>query len=113
MTPATDELDHVLADRVVTAGDLAALPWTGRAVREAMWLYPAAHSIGRSNTHEEMLNGYRIPAGSAIVVSPWTIHRSPKSTRATVGGGYRRSLTGSKPRSDPAPTGRRAWRVFT
>ncbi|HET9649859.1 MAG TPA: cytochrome P450 [Microlunatus sp.] len=73
-----DELDQVLADRVVTAGDLAALPWTGRAVREAMRLYPAAHSIGRSNTHEEMLNGYRIPAGSAVVVSPWTIHRSPK-----------------------------------
>jgi cytochrome P450 len=26
----------------------------------------------------EVLNGYRIPAGSAIVVSPWTVHRSPK-----------------------------------
>lgn len=73
-----DELDQVLAGRPVTAADLAGLPWTGRAVREAMRLYPAAHSIGRSNIHEERLNGYRIPAGSAVVVSPWTIHRSPK-----------------------------------
>jgi cytochrome P450 len=63
---------------VVSADDLADLPWTLRAVREAMRLYPAAHSIGRSNTSDEILNGYRISAGSAIVISPWAIHRSPK-----------------------------------
>jgi cytochrome P450 len=73
-----DELDRVLGGRAVTAGDVANLPWTGRAVREAMRLYPAAHSIGRSNTQDEVLNGCRIPAGSAIVLSPWAVHRSPK-----------------------------------
>src|SRR5215213_7043531 len=57
---------------------MANLPRTVRTVREAMRIYPAAHSIGRSNTNDEVLNGYRIPAGSAIVVSPWTVHRSPK-----------------------------------
>jgi cytochrome P450 len=43
-----------------------------------MRLYPAAHSIGRSTTADEVLQGYRIPAGSAIVLSPWAVHRSPK-----------------------------------
>ncbi len=73
-----DEVDHTLAGQPVTAADLGGLPWTGRAVREGMRLYPAGHSIGRSNLQEEVLGGYRIPARSAIVVSPWTIHRSPK-----------------------------------
>jgi cytochrome P450 len=73
-----DELKRVLAGRPATADDMAGLPWTVRAVREAMRLYPAAHSIGRSNANDEVLNGHRIPAGSAIVVSPWTVHRSPK-----------------------------------
>ena len=73
-----DELDQRLAGQVVNADDLADLPWTLRAVREAMRLYPAAHSIGRSNANDEILNGYRIAAGSAIIISPWAIHRSPK-----------------------------------
>lgn len=73
-----DELAQVLDGRPATAYDLARLPWTINAVREAMRLYPAAHSIGRSNVRDEVLNGYRIPAGSTIVVSPWTVHRSPK-----------------------------------
>ena len=73
-----DELDQRLSGQLVSADDLDDLPWTLRAVREAMRLYPAAHSIGRSNTNDEILNGYRIPAGSAIIISPWAIHRSPK-----------------------------------
>lgn len=73
-----DELDQGLSGPLVSADDLAALPWTVRSVREAMRLYPAAHSIGRRTTADEVLQGYRIPSGSAIVISPWAVHRSPK-----------------------------------
>jgi cytochrome P450 len=73
-----DELTQVLDGRPATANDLANLPWTLNAVREAMRLYPPAHGIGRSNAHDEILDGYRIPAGSTIAVNPWTVHRSPK-----------------------------------
>ncbi len=73
-----EELSSVLGRRSVTASDLVELPWTGRVVREGMRLYPAAHSIGRTNVSEEILGGYRIPAGSTVVISPWTVHRSPK-----------------------------------
>jgi cytochrome P450 len=73
-----EEVERVLDGGVVTASDIANLSWTVRSVQEAMRLYPAAHSIGRSNIKDEVLNGYRIPAGSAVVVSPWAVHRSPE-----------------------------------
>jgi cytochrome P450 len=43
-----------------------------------MRLYPAAHGMARSTRHDEMLGGYRIPAGSWIEVSPWGVHHSPE-----------------------------------
>jgi cytochrome P450 len=72
------ELNHVVGARAPKAEDLGELPLTGWAVREAMRLYPAAHSIGRRNVAEEILGGYRLPARSNVVVSPWVVHRSPK-----------------------------------
>ena len=73
-----DEVQRVLAGRLPTAEDVPHLVWTGRAAREAMRLYPAAHTIGRSAQSDEVLNGFRIPAGSVIVVSPWAVHRSAR-----------------------------------
>lgn len=73
-----DELKQVVHGPMVSAEEVSALPWTGRVVREAMRLYPSAHSIGRLSVEDDVLVGYRIPAGSAVVMSPWAIHRSPK-----------------------------------
>jgi cytochrome P450 len=74
-----DELDRVLGGRAVTAEDVGRqrLPWTGHVVREAMRLYPAAHGTARSTRADEVLGGYRIPAGSWLEVSPWGVHHSP------------------------------------
>ena len=76
-TTVQDEVRQVLDGRPPTPTDLRRMPWTERAVREAMRLYPAAHTIGRSPRNDEVLNGFRIPAGSIVVVSPWAVHRSP------------------------------------
>ena len=72
------ELLEVLGDRPPTSADVPALQWTGRVTREAMRLYPPAHAIGRQARHDDTLCGYRIPAGAAVVISPWAVHRSPK-----------------------------------
>ena len=72
-----DELTSMLGGRPINSADAAALPWTGRVVRESMRLYPAAHSIGRRALHDDVLCGYRIPQGSDVIISPWAIHRSP------------------------------------
>ena len=72
------ELTHVLNGRPPTAHDVAALPVTGWTVRETMRLYPAAHSVGRLAEQDDVLCGHRIPAGAAVIISPWAVHHSPK-----------------------------------
>ena len=72
------ELSGVLGDRAPTGGDVAALPVTGWAVREAMRMYPAAHSVARRAEHDDVLCGRLIPAGSNVVMSPWAVQHSPR-----------------------------------
>ncbi|MFI5934213.1 cytochrome P450 [Actinoplanes sp. NPDC051494] len=71
------EIGEVLAGRPATAADVSRLPWTYRAVCEALRLYPPAHTIARVAAADEVLGGYRVPAGSTVLVTPWAVHRSP------------------------------------
>lgn len=73
-----DELDHVLAGQLPTLEKLEALPYTRMILSEAMRLYPPAWAIGREATDECMIGGYRIRAGSTIVVSQWLMHRDAR-----------------------------------
>src|SRR5664279_4352824 len=75
----TTELAEVLGHRPPTGADVPALTWTERVTREALRLYPPGHAIGRRARQEDVLCGYRIPAGAAVVISPWAIHRSPRN----------------------------------
>jgi len=70
-----DELDRELGGRRATAEDLPRLAVTGRFVREAMRLWPASHSLGRAPVEDEVLGGYRIPAGSSVIVFSYALHR--------------------------------------
>jgi cytochrome P450 len=72
-----DELARVLDGRAPTGSDVAALPITGWVVREALRLYPAAHTVGRRAEQADVICGHRIPAGASVVVSPWVVHHSP------------------------------------
>ena len=74
-----DELTRELGDRRATAQDLPRLVLTGRFVREAMRLYPASHSLGRTPVNDEVLGGYHLPAGSSVIVYSYALHRSAES----------------------------------
>ena len=74
-----EELQQELGDRPLSATDATRLPWTGRVAREAMRLYPASHSIGRSPIGDQVVGGYLLPAGSTVVVSTYALHRSSDS----------------------------------
>ena len=74
-----EELQRELGDRPPSAFDATHLPLTARVAREAMRLYPASHSIGRSPIGDQVLGGYRLPAASTVVVSTYALHRSPDS----------------------------------
>lgn len=72
------EVDRVLGGRLPTADDVAALAYTRMVLAEAMRLYPPAWIMGREAREDVEIGGYRIPAGSTVLVSQWVIHRDPR-----------------------------------
>jgi cytochrome P450 len=71
------EITQVVGGRTPQAEDIPRLRFTEMAVKEAMRLYPPAYSLGRIAEHEVIIGGYRIPAGSILLLSQWTTHRRP------------------------------------
>lgn len=73
-----EELECVLAGRVPEFSDLPALSFTEQVIKESMRLYPPAWSVARTVISEFELRGYKIPAGSNVVMSQWIMHRDPR-----------------------------------
>jgi cytochrome P450 len=68
------ELHSVLNGRSPTVEDLARLPYLEMVVKESMRLFPPAWLLGRCAVKDYDLEGYHLPAGSFVVLSPWVIH---------------------------------------
>lgn len=76
---AREEVDAVLAGRVPTADDAAALPYLGATLKEAMRLFPpVAAFMTRRLTREITVAGVRLPARALVRVTPWLLHRDPR-----------------------------------
>ena len=73
----TDEIDHLLAGRTPTIEDLPRLPFTRMVLEESMRLYPPGWGIDRLLAQNDMLGGYKIPAGTTIGISMYVVHRLP------------------------------------
>jgi cytochrome P450 len=73
-----EEARTVLGDRAPTAADAASLAYTTAVVKEAMRLYPPVYGIGRRTGAPGVVGGYLLPAGSALLISPWVTHRHPR-----------------------------------
>ena len=74
---AREEVDRVLGNRRPGADDLDALPYVTKVLKEAMRLFPAAPAIGRRAVADTEVDGYLVPAGANVFVSPWVTHRHP------------------------------------
>ncbi len=68
------ELRSVLNGRAPTVEDLGQLPYLEMVVKESMRLFPPAWMLGRRAVKDYELEGYRLPAGSFAVLSPWVMH---------------------------------------
>lgn len=54
---------------------LDALPWTRACFEEAMRLFPPAPLFTRVALKETRVADRRVPAGTAMLISPWVLHR--------------------------------------
>ena len=73
-----EEVDRALGGRTPTLADLPSLPFTRNVIQESMRLFPPAWITGRRAEADDVVCGYRIPAGTQMLVSPWATHRHPQ-----------------------------------
>jgi cytochrome P450 len=71
------EVDRVVGDGPVTARCVEALGYTRMVLQESMRLYPPVWLMSRRCVEDAAIGGVRIPAGTLVVVSPYTLHRHP------------------------------------
>jgi cytochrome P450 len=69
------EVDQVLTDGPAQYEQLSELPMTERILTEALRLYPPGWLFTRTVTTDTQLCGYRLQRGTAILYSPYLLHR--------------------------------------
>jgi cytochrome P450 len=72
-----EEINNVLAGKTPTLADIPQLPYTKSVIQESMRLYPPIWIIERRVIQQDVICGYTLPAGSAVVISPYALHRHP------------------------------------
>jgi cytochrome P450 len=72
-----EELARVLGGRPPESSDVRALETTAAIVKEAMRLYPPAWVMSRRAVESDCLGGFDVPAGTAVLLSPYVTHRHP------------------------------------
>ncbi|KAL5984797.1 hypothetical protein ACLOJK_038633 [Asimina triloba] len=75
-----EEMDeHVGRDRNVDESDIPKLAYLQAVVKESMRLYPPAPMSGPHQAVEDCyVGGYRIRAGTVLLVNLWKMHRDPR-----------------------------------
>jgi len=73
-----EELQEVLGDRTPMVTDLPRLSYAEMVIKESMRLYPPAWGISREAVEECEIGGYRVPAGTQVLIVLWAMHRDPR-----------------------------------
>ncbi len=72
------ECAAVLRGGAVRLEDLPRLGFAARVNQETMRLYPPAWIFGREAIAADAFGATRVPAGAAVSICPWTLHRDPR-----------------------------------
>ncbi|MBF6328275.1 cytochrome P450 [Nocardia transvalensis] len=72
------EVDRVLGDRVPTFEDLPKLKYTRMIVEETLRIYSPAYQFMRRARDEDEIDGYRMPAGTNVLINSYFLHRHPE-----------------------------------
>ncbi len=70
-------VDDALGGRPPTMSDLPRLGYVEQVVKESMRLYPPAWVVSRRPKIDDVVGGFRIPAGAIVLTSPYVTHRHP------------------------------------
>ncbi|CAN5876098.1 cytochrome P450 [soil metagenome] len=71
------ELDRVLGGRTPGFDDLKKLSYTDMIFKESMRLMPPVWGLSRLVAEENVIDGYKVPKGSRVVISQYVSHRHP------------------------------------
>ena len=72
-----EEVDRELGDALPTAEVVERLTYTDMVIRETLRLYPPFTMIPKDVREDDEIDGYRVPRGSVLVVSPYLTQRHP------------------------------------
>jgi cytochrome P450 len=72
------EIRAVLGTRVPSAEDLPRLRYTRAVIDETLRLYPPTWVTARTTAGEVEVGGYRLPARTTVLLSPFVTHRHPR-----------------------------------
>lgn len=70
-----EEVSCVLKGRTPSFEDLPKLVYTRMVIDETLRLYPPVWIVTRKALEDDEIGGYRIPAGSKLMLSPYVTHR--------------------------------------
>ncbi|WJK39231.1 cytochrome P450 [Solwaraspora sp. WMMA2056] len=71
------EVDTVLAGRLPTVDDLSRLPYTRMVADETLRIYSPAYQFMRRASADDVIDGYRVPAGTNMLINSYFLHRHP------------------------------------
>jgi cytochrome P450 len=72
------EAKDVLRGELPTMEGVHRLPYAMNVVKESLRLYPPVWSLGRRVEEDDVAEGYLLPKGALVFLSPWAIHRLPE-----------------------------------
>lgn len=73
-----EEIKNNLGERIVVYDDLPKFVYTTQVLKEIMRLYPPVWLLGRQSIEEDFIDGFKIPKGMHLRISPYVLHRHPK-----------------------------------
>ena len=66
-----------IGDREITPADVPRLEYTVQVLHEALRLCPPAAGVGRMAVRDMAVDGYRVQAGTLVLVGIYAVHRDP------------------------------------
>lgn len=72
------ELTTVLNGRTPTVADIPNLVYTRMIIDEVLRLYSPVAIMARDPLEDDVIDGYQVPAGSLVTITPFLTHRHPE-----------------------------------